>query len=123
MKTFIITICILAMASFAGAATNVSFQWDANTESDLAGYRIYRSATSGTYTAADKVWEGTEITATENGVPDGTWFWVATAYDIYGNESGYSDELSKTLGPITPPQNFNIFKIIIAWLCKTFGWC
>ena len=40
MKKFIITILALAimlMASTAWSATNVSFQWDANTEPDLAG--------------------------------------------------------------------------------------
>ena len=122
-KTLITILCILAMAFTAQAATNVSFQWDANTEADLAGYKIYRSATSGTYLPADKVWEGVDVMATENDVPDGTWFWVATAYDTSGNESGYSNEVTATLDSIAPmpPQNFSIWQKIIAWLKWLFG--
>lgn len=127
MKTLITILCILAMAltaSVASAATNVSFQWDANTEPDLAGYKIYRSATSGTYLPADKVWEGTEIQATENDVPDGTWFWVCTAYDTFGNESVYSNELTETLDTTAPgpPQNLSIWQKIIAWLKHLINW-
>jgi fibronectin type 3 domain-containing protein len=36
-----IVLCILLMASMAYAET-ISLQWDANTESDLAGYRVYQ---------------------------------------------------------------------------------
>ena len=56
-------------------------------------------------------------------VPDGTYFWVLTAYDISGNESGYSNEVTTSLDSTSPapPQNFllKLIQKIIAWL-KTF---
>lgn len=132
MKKLLITICILAMASFAGAATNLTFQCDKNTEPDLAGYNVYRSDTSGDYTDVTplnfpiaSLADPDNPSFTEESVPDGTWFWVATAYDIYGNESVYSDELTETLDTTAPgpPQNFTIWQKIIAWLCNVFGIC
>ena len=46
---------------------------------------------------------GTE-TITLEGIPDGTYFWVVTAYDTEGLESGYSNEVTKRLDT-TPPDN------------------
>jgi fibronectin type 3 domain-containing protein len=81
--------------------------WDANTEADLAGYRVYEKSGSTAYeelgvcTAAT-----TELTfgaATPH--PDGSYSWVVTAYDEAGNESGYSNEVSAVFdsGPPAPP--------------------
>ena len=89
------------MAFSAHAATNVSFQWDANTEADLAGYKVYRSdVSSSNYTEVGDIAAPT-VTFTEENVPDGTWFWVATAYDTYGNESEYSNEVTAILDTVT----------------------
>ena len=41
MRTLLITICLLALA-FTAHAADVALTWDANTESDLAGYRVYQ---------------------------------------------------------------------------------
>ena len=123
MKAITLILAILLMAVPASAATNVSFQWDANTEPDLAGYRIYRSATSG----SGYVLKGTVLHPstqfTETDVPDGTWYWVATAFDTDDLESGYSNEVSDTLEslPPAPPQNLTIWQKIIAWLRGLFG--
>ena len=125
MKKLLVLIVVL-FATTAWAGTNVSFQWDANTEADLAGYKIYRSAISGVYSSGALV--GTipapSVEFTENNVPDGTWFWVATAYDTYGNESGYSNEVTSTLNtePPAPPQNLSIWQKIIAWIKTLFNW-
>lgn len=121
MKKLIIAIlAIVFMASTVWAATNVSLQWDANTEQDLAGYNVYRSDASGVYDISKLV--GTiaapDTQFTDNAIPDGTWFWVATAFDTSGNESGYSNEVTDTLNtePPAPPQNLSIWQKIIAWL-------
>lgn len=42
--------CLLFLAAASVSAEDVIFEWDANTESDLAGYRLYQSETSGSYT-------------------------------------------------------------------------
>ena len=122
ISSFVLVLFLTVSTAWAG--TNVSFMWDENLEADLAGYRVYRSDTSGGYDkSTDMIWEGTAITATENNVPDGTWYWVATAYDTSGNESGYSNEVTATLDtePPVPPQNLSIWQKIIAWLQHFFS--
>ena len=73
----------------------VGLRWDPNSESDLAGYKIYEKTASGAYEElAICVAPTTEVMfgpATPH--PDGGYCWVATAYDVAGNESGYSDEV------------------------------
>ena len=74
----------------------VRLAWDANTEPDLAGYRVYQSRVSGRYTGWKRVLEmpaGIEA-CTIDRLPQGTYFWVVTAFDTSGNESDYSNEVS-----------------------------
>jgi len=74
----------------------VTLAWDPNTEPDLAGYKIYYGASSGTYTANVDV--GNVTTYTVTGLTPGvTYYFVATAHDNFGNESGYSNEVNKAL--------------------------
>ena len=110
----------LLFATLAFAGTNVTFEWDANTETDLAGYRLYMSPTLGTYTfgSGNEVAEilvGTETVVLEN-ISSGTYFWVLTAYDTGGNESLPSNEVTATLDSMSPdaPKNLRItIKVIV----------
>lgn len=110
----------LLFATLTFAGTNVTFEWDANTETDLAGYRLYQSNTLGTYMfgSGNEVAEitvGTETVILEN-ILSGTYFWVLTAYDTEGNESLPSNEVTVTLDSMSPsaPNNFRItIKIIL----------
>ena len=126
-KALFTLLFIFVTATASYAATNVLFEWDANTESDLAGYNIYQSDISGVYDISKLI--GTVDKAdccqfTKDGVPDGTWFWVATAFDTSGNESAYSNEVTDTLNtePPAPPQNLSIWQKIIAWIKALFNW-
>lgn len=106
MKKLII-LAILACAFTAQAAV-ITFAWDANTESDLAGYRIYKSTTSGQYTygaanAVAAVGKVTTATATVTGAEGTKFYFVCTAYDTSGNESGPSNEVNYTIPDTTPP--------------------
>lgn len=97
---------MLAVDCFA-ATTSVTLAWDANTEADLAGYKLYVSAVSGgPYTETAVL--GKVVTYTADGVTDGNHCWVLTAYDIVGNESGYSNEVCLQLDTEAPsvPQGF-----------------
>ena len=95
-----------------------SFAWDANTESDIAGYNIYYKTDSSSvaYNGTDAI-EGrspiqipvTSLKDPENpqytihGLSDTeSYFFVITAYDTAGNESGFSNELSYTPTSSTP---------------------
>jgi fibronectin type 3 domain-containing protein len=71
----------------------VRLAWDANTEPDLAGYTVYAGTASGTYDLTANETEHTQFTAT-NADCGTTYFFVVTASDTSGNESGYSDEVS-----------------------------
>lgn len=97
---------IITLTAIPVLAKDINFAWDANTESDLAGYRLYQSNTSGSYTygSGNEVAEiaaGTE-TVTLTGVTDGTWYWVLTAFDTEGNESLPSNEVSQTVDETAP---------------------
>ena len=95
-------ILVLLMISYAPAAQKV-FTWDANTEADLAGYRLYMSNTSGSYgtTPIATIPAGTE-TLNYDVSPDGTYYFVMTAYDTNDNESGYSNEVSTVIDETAP---------------------
>ncbi len=73
--------------------------WNANTESDLAGYKVYRRATStGTYGAPIATIPAGTVTYQALGLTVGTTYWfTVTAYDAAGNESSFSNEVSKSV--------------------------
>ena len=72
----------------------LSFAWDANTEPELAGYRVFFRQEGQNYDYNNPAWDGTETICTINGLDDNfTYYFVSRAYDIYGNESENSVEL------------------------------
>jgi fibronectin type 3 domain-containing protein len=68
------------------SANSVELSWDANTEPDLAGYRVYRSVDGGAF---EKIADVNEIpTYSDKAVQSGkTYRYVVTAVDKSGNES------------------------------------
>jgi len=105
MKFFVIAICIMFMAVPA-FAVELNFAWDEVTTNadgtpcdDLGGYFFYCSLAAGDYTdPLCKIDVGNEITATvEVALDEGqTGYFVVTAYDLNGNESQPSNEVSHT---------------------------
>jgi hypothetical protein len=106
---FILSAHMLFCSAIVSAA-DVTIAWDANTEYDLAGYKIhYRTESSGPGYDGVGVTEGdspilvplgylnnpTSPEYTLHGLSDtATTSLVVTAYDHYGTESGYSNEVS-----------------------------
>ncbi len=91
-NVFFIVISFLLFSYVSGHAASVLVSWNANTESDLAGYYLYYGSQSGTYTTKTDVGK---VTSYELGAQSGTTYYLAiTAYDTSGNESGYSSEVS-----------------------------
>jgi len=80
------------------SAHQVVLEWSPNTESDLAGYRIFYRAEGSNYNYASPAWEGTATTCTISNLGDGTYYFVARAFDTEGLESGNSNEVFTTLG-------------------------
>jgi hypothetical protein len=76
---------------------NALLTWDANTEPDIAGYRVYYGTSPGNYQQAQGngiVVLGTSYTVTGLDSRVGYYFTV-TAFDASGNESGYATEVFK----------------------------
>lgn len=103
-------ISLLAVATCF--ASNATLQWNANTETDLAGYRVYYQADSsavpftGTEAAqgASPIDVGKNTSATISGLDPGRAYYVAvTAYNISGLESPYSTIVE--LAELTPPSS------------------
>ncbi|MFO0773098.1 MAG: fibronectin type III domain-containing protein [Nitrospiraceae bacterium] len=71
--------------------------WDANSESDLAGYMVYTATTSGAYGSPVAVIPSNQSSYTIPTLPAGhTYFFSVTAYDTSGRETTYSNEVSLT---------------------------
>ena len=126
MKKLLIAVIIMFVTAPAMAA-DVSFLWNANTEPDLAGYRLYHKTTAGV-TAGDELIVdiacGPNDLAcalyTQTGVPDGPHFWILTAYDQSGNESGPSVEQERLIDK-TPPAPPTWLELIISWIKGWFN--
>lgn len=71
--------------------------WNANSESDLAGYRIYYGTESSSYSANIDVGKVTSYIL-QNLNEGKTYYVVVTAYDLSGNESLPSIEVSEKVG-------------------------
>ncbi|MGH7491246.1 MAG: FlgD immunoglobulin-like domain containing protein [bacterium] len=65
--------------------------WQPNTENDLAGYKVYIGERSQQYTQIIDVGKNTSY-ALDHLPRDKTFYFVVTAYDLNGNESGQSQE-------------------------------
>ena len=91
----------------SASANSATLQWAANSESDLAGYKVYQGNTAGSYGPAIDAGNTTNYIAS-NLQPGLTYYYAVTAYDISGNESPPSDEVSKYIVDssldLTPPS-------------------
>lgn len=85
------------LAATTVSSSSIDLSWNANAEGDLAGYRIYRSATAGTgYLRIGSV-DASSTGYSDTGLmPGTTYYYVITAIDTSGNESGPSAEDSAT---------------------------
>ncbi|HWR73107.1 MAG TPA: fibronectin type III domain-containing protein, partial [Nitrospirota bacterium] len=89
-----------ALTVYGGTAT---LAWDPPTTNvdgtplvDLAGYKIYYGTVSGNYTNTVDI--GNRTTHQIANLTDSiTYYFAVTAYNIYGSESGYSIQVSKTI--------------------------
>ena len=87
---------LLLVCSASAMAGDITIAWDPNSESDLAGYKIYYGTASGVY--GTPIIIGTQTTYTLTGLPPGTYYITVTAFNASGLESGYSNEVYTTLG-------------------------
>jgi hypothetical protein len=83
---------ITVASDFDGARLS----WDPSDEPLVAGYRVYLGTASGVYSrtvdVGDQTWAW--VTSLRRGR---TYFFAVTAYDVFGNESPTSEEVSKAI--------------------------
>jgi chitinase len=103
---------LLAAALFfaltaSGRAADITIAWDANTEPDLAGYKVYYGTASGVF--GNPIVLGIQTTYTITGLPAGTYYIAVTAFNKTGLESGFSNEVSTILAgtPTTSKCDIN----------------
>jgi hypothetical protein len=97
---FIPLITLIWLMPAPAVAADVDLAWDANQESDLAGYKLHYGTKSGTYSNIIDVGKRTSYAVT--GLAAGTtYYFAATAYNTKGLESGYSNQVTGT----TPAAN------------------
>ncbi len=104
-----------------GLAATVTFGWDPNSETDLAGYRLYYSPTDGPPYVGVGAIEGpspveiplsalADISDPEfslTGLPYcGHYYFVLTAFNTAGDESGFSNEVDTIMVPT--PQDISV---------------
>ena len=90
-----IPVSLTLSATVAGTA---ALAWNANSETDLAGYKIYKATSSGAYGAPVTTLPKTTTSYTVTGLQTGTtYFFAITAYDNAGNESPPSGEITKSI--------------------------
>ena len=88
----VVVIASALLVHGAACAAQLSVTWDPSGDSDVAGYKVYYGTQSGTYT--EVIDAGNSTTCTLPDLAVGTTYYIAaTAYDSYGYESGYSNEL------------------------------
>jgi len=109
-----------AILSWDPPATNT----DGSALTDLAGYKIYYGTSSGNYSTVITV--GNVTTYTITGLTDNiTYYFATTAYDSSGNESAFSNEVSKTISAssdVTAPIISNVTTSSISGTSATISW-
>ncbi|MGD9853168.1 MAG: hypothetical protein AB7T38_18115, partial [Nitrospirales bacterium] len=91
--------CLISIPSWAYAVTSnntASLQWAANTEPDLAGYKVYHGTAPGVYGSSLNVGKATTYQF-PNLESNKVHYFSVTAYDTSGNESSPAPEVSKAI--------------------------
>lgn len=99
-RTGFVLIALFALLATARVGLSTTFSWNANTESNIAGYRLYYGTSSGKYTSSIDVGNTTSVTPSTltNGQ---AYCAVVTAYNTSGLESLPSNEVAFTASATT----------------------
>ena len=93
------------LSAFAGDS-QVDLDWADNTDTDLGSYNVYRRTTGGSYGTTPFATGLTSSSYTDGTAANSTeYFYVVTAVDTTGNESGPSNEASATPTSTEPPPD------------------
>ncbi|RJR17223.1 MAG: fibronectin type III domain-containing protein [Nitrospiraceae bacterium] len=127
--TLMICLAVVLNGNIVFAASTV-LSWTAPTTNaddtpltDLGGFNIYYGTAPGSY--SQSIDAGNVTTYQVDNLSTGvTYYFVTTAYDTSGNESGYSNETSKTI-PVpdtTPPAISSVQSGDITYSSASIAW-
>jgi hypothetical protein len=93
----------ISFPGISGAATQITLAWDANSEPDLEGYRLYARQADREYNYTSPACDGSETSCTiDNLVESVEYCFVVRAYDADGNESTDSNEVCLSPTQVDP---------------------
>jgi hypothetical protein len=107
---FVLAVLFILICSIPALAGDVTLAWDAVTATGLAGYKVYYGTASRSYGTPLLTGNQTTYTVNSSYLSSGhTYYFAVTAYDTSGNESGYSNEVSKAIlaAPDTTPPSIS----------------
>jgi hypothetical protein len=126
-RLFLVFLILLISLSVGAVEKKYTLTWDANSEVDLAGYRVYMGTVTGTYTRVAEIGLVTTYSGAVQ-VPDDSltnYYFVLTAFDTSNLESDYSNEVSATydtrVSP-APPKNLKWYEKLLSWFKKLFNY-
>ena len=98
--------------SFGSAmAQSVELEWDPNSEPDLAGYNVYRSLSSGSgYSIVNPSLVPSPSYTDTTVTPGNTYYYVVTAQNTGGLESGFSNEINTFIEGLPPTAALTLVK-------------
>lgn len=123
MKRFFVLLIASVLVATSLSAASLRVTWNANSETDLAGYNVYwKAASATTWTKVDA---GNVTALTVPNVSENVEYCTeVTAYDTSGNESGRSAQSCASLDTIPPAPPTGVKALIlkiIAWLKGMFS--
>ncbi len=86
---------ILSAGAYASADQSVKLAWDASVDPTVVGYSIYYGPAAGNYT--NRLDAGSALTLTTPTLPDGLYYFAATAHNAVGGESDFGNVISTNL--------------------------
>lgn len=111
MKQLVLVVLFIFTLAGTALAADVTLGWDANTETDLAGYNLYQAERMG-----DKTTEWIFVVEIPAGMETHTvtvddnknYAWLVTAFDLSGNQSFVSNMVERF--DRTPPGHVKNLK-------------